>query len=92
MVMHAVADFLVGGSKPSAANTAATPQPASTDQGSNRQPKIVRRSALPFDRRWCGSNMSPHCLEPSERKLLTPTPPHPPHPPPLKKVLSNFRG
>ena len=88
MVMHVAADFLVGDSNPCAADTAAAPPPASTDRGSNRRPKILRPSALPFDRRWCGSDMSPHCLE-SERKLLTP--PNPPHPP-LKKVLSRFRG
>ena len=37
--MQAVVDFLVGGSNPSAADTAAAPQPASTDQDSNRRPK-----------------------------------------------------
>ena len=37
--MQAAADFLVGGSNPGVANTAAAPQPASTDQDSNRRPK-----------------------------------------------------
>ena len=39
---------------------------------------------------WCDSNMPPHGLGPSERKLLTPHP-HPPTPP-LKKLISSFRG
>ena len=90
MVLQAVADFGVGGSNPGVANTAAAPPPAFTDHDSNRRPKILRPSALPFDRGLCDSVMSPRCLEPSERKLLTP-PPHPP-PPPLKKVLSSFSG
>ena len=36
----------------------------------------------------CDSNGPPHCLEPSEQKLLTTTP----HPHPLKKLISSFRG
>ena len=43
---------------------------------------------LKFDQQLCVSIVLPHCLEPSERKLLTPPPP--PHP--LKKVISSFRG
>ena len=74
MVMQAAVNFRVGGLKPGVANTAAAPPLASTDQDSNRQPKILQPCALPFDRRLCGSSMSPHCLEPSERKLLTPPP------------------
>ena len=66
---------------------AVVPPPASTNQDSNRRPKILRPSALPFDRRSCDCSKFPHCLEPSERKLLTPPPT-----PPLKKVLSSFRG
>ena len=46
-------------------------------------------AALPFDRRLCDSDKLPHCLEPSERKLLTPIPPPTPL---LKKVISIFRG
>ena len=34
----------------------------------------------------CHSFVPPHCLEPSEHKLLTPS-----HPP-LKKVISSYRG
>ena len=51
MVMQAAADFWVGGSNPGVANTAAASLLASTDQDSNRRPKILRLSALPFDRR-----------------------------------------
>ena len=50
MVTQAAADFLVGGLNLGADNTAAAPRPASTDQDSNRQPKILRPGALPFDR------------------------------------------
>ena len=74
MVMHAPVDFWVGGLNPGVANTAAAPPPAATDQDSNRRPKILQPCALPFDLRLCDSNMSPRCLEPSERKLLTPHP------------------
>ena len=52
MVMQATADFLVGGSNPRAANTAAALPLASTDQDSNRRPKTLRPGALPFNRRW----------------------------------------
>ena len=52
MVMHAAVDFLVGGSNPGAANAAAAPRPVSTDQDSNRRPKILRPGALPLDRVW----------------------------------------
>ena len=52
MVVQAAADVLVGGSNPGAANAAAAPRSASTDQDSNRQPKIMRQGALPFDRVW----------------------------------------
>ena len=45
-------------------------QPA--DQDSNRRPKTLQSGVLPFDRRWRDSDMPPHCLEPSERKLFTP--------------------
>ena len=45
---------------------------------------------------YSGSPGSPHCLKPSEHKLLTPPPPGPTHPTPthptsLKKVISSFR-
>ena len=52
MVMQASADFLVGGSNPGAANTAAAPAPACTHQDSNRQPKTLRQDVLPFDQGW----------------------------------------
>ena len=42
-------------------------------------------AALPFDRRWCDSDMPPHCLEPSDRKL--PPPPPPQAPPPQKSDI-----
>ena len=52
MVMQAAADFLVGGSNPGAANTAAASRLASTDQDSNRRPKVLRPGVLPFDHGW----------------------------------------
>ena len=54
--MQATADFLVGGSNPGAANTAAA---ASTDQDSNRRPKTLRPGALPFDRGEYDTTVSP---------------------------------
>ena len=52
MVMQAAAHFLVGGSNPGTAYTVAAPPPVSTNQDSNRPPKILRPGALSFDRRW----------------------------------------
>ena len=49
MVMQAAADFMVGGSKPGVSKTAAAPGPASTNQDSNRRPRILRPGALPFE-------------------------------------------
>ena len=76
--MRTGGDFLVGGSNPGAANTAAALPPAPADWESNRRPKILRPGALPLDQwRMCHNGIS-HCLEPSERKLLTPPPTTPP--------------
>ena len=50
--------------------------------------KICGRLRYQSTRLGCYSSVSPHCLEPSERKLLTPHPP----PPTLKKLISSFRG
>ena len=52
MVMQAATDFLVGGSNPGAANMAAAPPPASTNQDSNHRPKILQPSVLPFNQGW----------------------------------------
>ena len=87
MVMQAAVDFLVGGSNPGAADTAAAPPAVSTHQDSNRRPKNLQLSALPFDRGWMRHKCVSHCLEPSQQKLLDPPPT-----PPLKKVSSGFRG
>ena len=84
MVMQLTADFLVGGSNPGGANAAPPTPPAVGRPGFEPPTENSASSALPFDRRWCESDTSPHCLEPSERKLLTP--------PPLKKVISSFEG
>ena len=53
---------------------AAAPPPASGHQDLNRQPKKLRLDALPFDRRRMWHTSVSHCLEPSQRKLLTPPP------------------
>ena len=87
MVMQAAADFLVGGSNPGAANTAAAPPPASINRDSNRRPKILQPGALPFNRGWMSHKCVSHCLEPSQRKISTPPPT-----PPSKKMLSTFRA
>ena len=96
MVMQQVADFLVGGSNPGEVNMPPPPPPAAAPkeyptQGSNQRLLVPHPAALPFDQQLYGSLHVPHCLEPSQRKLLTP-PPTPPPPPPHKKVISRFRG
>ena len=91
MVMQLNADLLFGGSNPNWANMATLPPLTVGRPGFEPPTENFVSAALPFDRRWCDSDMPPHCLEPSERKLLTP--PHPPPPPPpLKKVISSCRG
>ena len=79
MVMQLATNVLVGGSNPGRANMAPAPPMAVGQPGFNRRPKPLQSAALPLDRRFG----PPHCLEPSERKLLTP--PSPPPPPPSKK-------
>ena len=91
MVMQAATDFLVGGLNPGVANMAVAPPLASTNQDSNRHPKILQfcsRVRYHSTGAGCDINVSPHCLEPSHRN----TPPPPSPPPPLKKELSSFRG
>ena len=46
VVMQASADISVGGSNPGAVNVCS----GAADQDSNRRPKMLRPSALPFDR------------------------------------------
>ena len=75
-------DRLVGSSNPDRANMAQLPPPRVGRPGFEPPTGNFASAALPFDRRWCDSNMPPHCLQPSERKLLTP--PHP-TPTPSKK-------
>ena len=88
MVMQLTGVFLVGGSNPGRVNTAAPPPPPTVSRPGFEPPtEDFASAAIPFDRRLCDSNKLPHCLEPSERKLLTPPTPHP-----LKKVMSSFRG
>ena len=87
MVMQLTRVLKVGG-RP---NMALPPPLTIRRPGFEPSPKNFASAALPFDRRWCDSDMPPHCLEPSERKLLTPLP-QPPPTPPLKKVISSFRG
>ena len=83
MVMQPTADFMVGGSNPGLARMAAAPRIRTADL------KIYSRLCDCLTTGSCYSHVPPHCLEPSERKLLTP--PHTPTPP-LKKMTSSFRG
>ena len=83
MVMQLTAAFLVGESNPGWGNTALPPPPTVGRPGFEPPTENFASAALPFDQRLCDSNPLPHCLEPSERKLLTP---------PQKKVISSFRG
>ena len=72
MVMQAAADFLVGSSNPGPANMAAAPAPAST-----ADLKLCSRVRYHSTGVGCDSmlDVPPHCLEPSQRKLLTPPQP-----------------
>ena len=88
MVMQLSGSFLVGGSNPGRVNTAPLPPPTFGRPGFEPPTENFASAVLTFDRRLCDSDKLPHCLEPSERKLLPPPRPHPP----LKKVLSSFRG
>ena len=92
MVMQPAAGLLVGGSSPGGVNTAA-PLPQTVGRPGFEPPTENFASAvLPSHQRLCDSETLPHCLEPSERKLLTPPPAPPPPPPPPQKVISSFRG
>ena len=89
MVMQLTGVFMVGGLNPGRVNTAPPPAPPPVPPPTVGRPGFkpptenFASAALPFDRRWCDSDMPPHCLEPSERKLLTP----PPSPPPQKSDI-----
>ena len=66
----------VSGSYPGRVNTAAPPPPPTVRQPGFEPPtENFASAALPLDQRWCDSDKPPHCLEPSERKLLTPPSP-----------------
>ena len=80
LVMQPAAGLLVGGSSAGGVNTAPAPPPTVGRPGFEPPTENFASVALPSDQRGCDSEMLPHCLEPSERKLLTP-----PHPPPSKK-------
>ena len=81
MVMQLASDFMVGSSNPSKVTTA--PPPTVLRAGFEPPTKNFGLAVLPLDQRLCDSNQLPHCLEPFERKLLTPPP---------KKVISSYRG
>ena len=93
MVMQLTGVFMVGGSNPGRANMALPPPPTADDSRLTRirtaDLKSCSRPRYHSTGVWCYSCIPPHCLEPSERKLLTP---RTPHTPPLKKVISSFRG
>ena len=80
MVMQAAADFLVGGSNPGAANMAAPPPLASTDQDLNRRPKNLHLGALPFDRSWVCHKCASPLLGAFSAKTFDPSPAPPPPP------------
>ena len=86
MVMQPAIAFWDGGSNPS--RLTFTPPPPAKICGPGFEPptKNFKSAVLPFDQQLCVSNQLPHCLEPSERKLLTPPPP-PPTPPPRKSDI-----
>ena len=88
MVMQLTGAFLVGGSNPGRGNKAPPPTPTVSRPGFEPPTENCVSAALPLDRRLCDSDELPHCLEPSERKFLTPPIPHP-HPP-LKKSDIQF--
>ena len=75
MVVQLTADLLVGGSNPGRVNMAPLPPPTVDPPGFEPPTENFASAALPFNRRWCDSTKLPHCLEPAERKLLTPPPP-----------------
>ena len=85
MVMQPAAVFLVNGLNPRRMNTAPPPPPTVGRRGFELPNVNLASAVLPFNQLLCDSDMLPHCLEPSERKLLTP-----PNPPP--PVISSFRG
>ena len=76
MVMQLTGVFLVGGSNPGRMNAAPPPPlPPVGRPGFEPPTKNLAWAEIPFDRRLCDSDKLPHCLEPSERKVLTPPPP-----------------
>ena len=84
MAMQLTAAFTVAGSNPGQVNLA-PPPPTVGRPGFEPPTKNFVLAALPFHQRWSDSDLLPHCLEPSQRKLLTPPPPPPPTPPPAPK-------
>ena len=72
--MQLTADLLVGGSNLDRAHMVPLPPPIVGQPRFEPLTENFASAALPFDRRWCDSDMPPHCLKPSERKLLTPPP------------------
>ena len=86
MVMQPTGDSLVGGSIPCRLNLMPPPPPKASGPGFEPPTENFASAALPFDRRLCDIARLSHCLQPFERKLLTP-----PHPPPQKRI-SSFRG
>ena len=83
MVMQRVAVSFVGGLNSGRMNLAPPPPPIAGRPGFEPPNENFTLAALPFDQHLCVSDVLPHCLEPSQRKLLTP--PQPPPQPPSKK-------
>ena len=78
MVMQAAADFLVGGSNPGAANTAAALPPVSADQDLNRRPKTFATGCVAIRP---GVDLTEMCLPllgAFSAKTFDPPPPPPP--------------
>ena len=87
MVTQPTGVSLVGGSNPGSLHLAPPPPRKVSRPGFEQPTENFASAALPFDQRLSDGDLLPHCLEPSERKLLTPPHPPPPiHPPPRSDI------
>ena len=92
MAMQQTGVPLVGGSNPGRLSlTPPLPPPKVTGSGFEPPTQNFASAALPFDRRLCDNVRLPHCLQPCERKLLTPPPPPAHTPPPPRPPKSDIQ-
>ena len=85
MVVQPTGAFVVGGSNPGRAIGTPPPPPKGSQPGFELSTENFPSAALPFDQQLCVGNVRPHCLEPSEQKLLTP--PHPPQRSDIQRLI-----